>query len=102
MPRFILKLYISGQTWKSQQAVANLRRICEEELLGNAELVIVDVLEQPQLAEVDQILATPALVRELPLPVRCIVGDLSDYKKVRMGLGLDMHKSVRTKEGGGL
>ncbi len=88
MSRFVLKLYISGQTWKSQQAVANLQRICREELGTDTELMVIDVLEQPQLAEIDQILATPTLVRELPLPVRCIVGDLSDHAKVRMGLGL--------------
>jgi circadian clock protein KaiB len=89
MNRFVLKLYISGQTWKSQQAVCNLERICRNEISGDSELVVIDVLEQPQLAEDDQILATPTLVRELPLPVRCIVGDLSDFDKVRMGLGLE-------------
>lgn len=88
MDKYRLKLFITGQTPRSSRAIANLRRICEEELLRDCELVIIDVLEQPQLAEDHKILATPTLIREFPLPVRRIVGDLSDTKQVLLGLEL--------------
>ena len=83
-----LTLYVTGQTSKSQRAIANMHRICEEELNGQYELVIVDVLERPQLAEHEKILATPTLIKELPLPLRRIIGDLSDADKVLLGLDL--------------
>ena len=89
MNKYLLKLFITGQTQRSVSAIANLRRICEEWLGTDYELVIIDVLERPQLAEDDKILATPTLIRELPLPVRRIIGDLSDTKQVM--LGLDLH-----------
>ncbi len=88
MAKFLLKLYVTGQTPRSQRAVANLRRICEEELQGQYELVIIDVLERPQLAEDEKILATPTLVKELPVPIRRIIGDLSDSERVLLGLDL--------------
>ncbi len=88
MDKYILKLYITGQTPRSQRAIANLRRICEEELKGQYEMVVIDVLERPQLAEDEKILATPTLVKELPLPIRRIIGDLSDTEKVLIGLDL--------------
>jgi circadian clock protein KaiB len=68
------------------QAIANLRRICEQELQGQYELHIVDVLEQPQLAEDEKILATPTLIKRLPPPLRRVIGDLSDKDKVLLGL----------------
>ena len=73
---------------RSQQAIANLRRICEEELSGRYELVVIDVLERPQLAEDEKILATPTVVKELPHPIRRIIGDLSDSERVLLGLDL--------------
>ena len=76
-----------GQTPRSQQAIANLRRICEEELSGRYELVVIDVLERPQLAEDEKILATPTVVKELPHPIRRIIGDLSDSERVLLGPG---------------
>lgn len=85
-----LTLYVTGQTPNSQRAIANMRRICEDELGGQYELVIVDVLERPQLAEDDRILATPTLIKELPLPLRRIIGDLSDTEKVLLGLDLQV------------
>ncbi len=84
----MLKLYITGQTPRSSRAIANLRRICEEELDGQYELSIIDVLERPRLAEDERILATPTLVKELPPPIRHIIGDLSDTEQVLLGLDL--------------
>jgi circadian clock protein KaiB len=88
MNKYLLKLYITGHTSRSERAIANLHRICEGEQGRQCEIVIIDVLEHPQLAEDEKILATPALVKELPLPIRCIIGDLSDKEKVLLGLDL--------------
>src|SRR5437763_1000259 len=68
MPKYLLKLYITGQTPRSQRAIDNLRRICEDELSGQYEMQVIDVLERPQLAEDEKILATPTVVKELPVP----------------------------------
>ena len=94
MNRYVLKLYITGQTPRAERAVANLRQICEQELGQNFELLIVDVLQDPQQAEDQRILATPTLVREQPLPRRCIIGDLSDGQKVLMLLGITFYKNA--------
>jgi circadian clock protein KaiB len=83
---YLLKLYVTGKSPRAAQAIANLERICAEELGGRYELEIVDVLEQPQLAEDAKILATPTLVKQLPLPLRRVIGDLSDKDKVLLGL----------------
>jgi circadian clock protein KaiB len=83
-----LKLYIAGQTPRSLAALANLRRIVEEHLGSGYEIVVIDLLENPQLAKGDQILAVPTLVKDLPLPVRKIIGDLSDTERVLVGLDL--------------
>lgn len=88
MNKYILRLYITGQTPKSERAIENLRRICEEELSGQYQMVIIDVLERPQLAEDEKIMATPTLIKELPPPLRRIIGDLSDTEKVLLGLEL--------------
>lgn len=81
-----LRLYVAGQTPRSLQAFANLRRICEEHLAGRYRIEIIDLLEKPQLAKGDQILAIPTLVRTLPAPIRKIIGDLSNEDRVLMGL----------------
>jgi len=86
--RYLLKLFVAGTSTRAEQAIANLRRICEDELPGCYELVVVDVLNQPALAEEKKILAAPTLIREHPLPVRRVIGDLSDKKKVLAGIGL--------------
>lgn len=86
--KFVLKLYITGKTPKSEQSIANLRYICDRELANKYELIIIDVLEHPQLAEDEKILATPTLIKELPPPIRRIIGDLSDTQKVLLGLDL--------------
>ncbi len=84
---YVLTLYIAGPSVRSERAVANLRGICER-LPGRCELTIVDVLERPQLAERDRILATPTVIREFPLPRRRIIGDLSDVATVMLRLDL--------------
>ncbi len=86
MNNYILKLYISGNSPRAQAAIANLKRICEEDLAGRYVLEIVDVLEKPDAAEADKILATPTLVKQLPPPLRRVIGDLSDKEKVLLGL----------------
>ncbi len=83
-----LRLYIAGQTTKSIVALANLRRLCEEHLAGKYTIEVVDLLEHPQLAQGDQILAIPTLIRKLPPPVRKIIGDLSNTERVLVGLDL--------------
>jgi circadian clock protein KaiB len=88
MYKHLLKLYVTGQTPRSLQAIANLRRLCEEELRGEYEMIVIDVLERPQLAEDEKILATPTVVKELPAPIRRIIGDLSDSERVLLGLDL--------------
>ena len=99
MANYILKLYITGQTPKSERAIDNMRHICEEELEGQYELVIIDVLERPQLAEDEKILATPTLTKELPPPLRRVIGDLSDTDKVLLGLDIQQY-SNKSKKGG--
>lgn len=83
-----LRLYVAGQTPKCQAALANLKRICIEHLEGRYTLEVVDLLEHPQLAKGDQILAIPTLVRKLPEPVRKIIGDLSNSERTLVGLDL--------------
>src|SRR5689334_16284420 len=88
LPKYVLKLYVTGSTPRTQVAVANLRRICEAELGAEYDLEIIDVLENPQVAEDQRILATPTLVKQLPPPLRRVIGDLSDRDKVLFGLEL--------------
>ncbi len=83
-----LRLYVAGNTPKSVQALANLKQLCEEHLKGQYSIEVIDLLENPQLAAGDQILAIPTLVRKLPPPLRKIIGDLSDTERVLVGLDL--------------
>ena len=87
-PTWELRLYVAGQTAKSLQAFANLKRICEEHLGGKYEIEVVDLMKNPELAKGDQIFALPTLVRKLPEPVRKIIGDLSNTERVLVGLDL--------------
>jgi circadian clock protein KaiB len=84
-----LELYVVGRSPNSEAAVANLRRICEERLAGRYELLIIDVLENPEAAEAANIVATPTLIKRAPPPPRRIVGDLSATDAVLRGLGID-------------
>jgi circadian clock protein KaiB len=88
MEKYVIKLYVTGQTPRAQTAIDNLRRICERELGGRYDLDVIDVLQRPQLAEDEKILATPTVVKELPVPIRRIIGDLSDTERVLLGLDL--------------
>ncbi len=83
-----LRLYVAGQTARSLAAFQNLKRICEEHLKGQYRIEVIDLLENPQLARGDQIFAIPTLVRKLPVPVRKIIGDLSNTERVLVGLDL--------------
>ena len=83
-----LRLYTAGQTSRSVAALANLRKICEEHLAGRYTIEVIDLLERPQLAQGEQIVAIPTLVRHLPPPMRKIIGDLSNTERVLIGLDL--------------
>jgi len=89
-----LRLYVAGQTPKSLAALANLKKICNEHLTGRYKLHVIDLVKTPQLAQGDQILAIPTLVRNLPVPIRKIIGDLSDLEKVLVGLNLRENGTV--------
>lgn len=81
-----LRLYVAGQTPKSIVALANLKRICDQHLNGQYKVEVIDLMENPQLAQRDQIVAIPTLVRELPTPLKRIIGDLSNTDRVLVGL----------------
>ncbi|NTU42374.1 MAG: circadian clock protein KaiB [Nitrospirales bacterium] len=83
-----LRLYVAGQTPKSIEALANLRKICEEYLAGKYEIEVIDLLKKPQLAGRDNIVAVPMLIKRLPPPLQRFIGDLSDTEKVLAGLDL--------------
>lgn len=85
---WILRLYVAGQTPKALTALTNLKKICEEQLNGKYSIEVIDLLINPKLGGEDQILALPTLVRKLPVPVRKIIGDLSDTERVLVGLNL--------------
>ena len=89
--RYILKLYIAGQSPKSVLAIANLKVICEENLQGRYELEVIDLYQQPQLAQGEQIIAVPTLIKELPPPLRRIIGDMSNTERVLVGLDIRKH-----------
>jgi circadian clock protein KaiB len=86
LSKYILTLYVTGTSPRTKIAIDNLNRICSKELEGQYELEIVDVLENPQRAEDEKILATPTLIKQLPPPLRRVIGDLSDKDKVLLGL----------------
>ena len=88
--RYVLRLYIAGQTPRSLQALSNLRRICAEHLSGKYKVEVIDLIQKPQLAAGDQILAIPTLVRPLPKPARRIIGDLSNTERVLVGLDVQI------------
>jgi circadian clock protein KaiB len=83
-----LRLYVAGQTTKSLTALTNLKKLCEEYLAGRYQIEVIDLLQTPQLAAGDQILAIPTLVRKLPAPMKKIIGDLSNQERALVGLDL--------------
>jgi circadian clock protein KaiB len=88
---YVLRLYIAGATPQSSNAVEALRAVCEEHLRGRYELRVIDVFQQPELAESDEIIAVPTLVKKLPAPVSRVVGDLSNVHRIRVALDLAAH-----------
>jgi len=86
--RYALRLYVAGQTPKSVLAITNIKKICEENLQGRYDLEVIDLYQQPQLAQGEQIIAVPTLIRKLPPPLRRIIGDMSDTERVLVGLDL--------------
>ncbi len=95
MNKYLFKLYVTGKTKKSEKTIENLRRICDGQFCDQYELTVIDILEQPQLAVSEKILATPTLIKELPQPIRRIIGDLSDKEKVLEGLDLKHSTEVK-------
>lgn len=89
---YVLKLYVTGHTPRSIEAIASIRALCEEYLHGRYQLQVIDIYQHPQLAEGEQIIAAPTLIRLLPLPLRKLVGDMSDEEKVLLGLDLSKIK----------
>jgi len=87
-----LRLYVAGQTPKSQAAFSNLKKLCDEHLKGKCHIEVIDLIKNPRLAAGDQILAIPTLVRKLPEPIRKIIGDLSNTEKVLVGLDILPHQ----------
>jgi len=90
--RYVLRLYVTGATPQSVRAIANVKKLCEEYLKGRYELEVVDLYQQPQLAQGEQIIAAPTLIKKLPLPLRRIIGDMS--KTERVLVGLDLKKKI--------
>lgn len=89
---YLLRLYVTGITPKSTQAIANIKKICEEYLAGRYELEVIDIYQQPVLAKDEQIIAVPTLIKKLPLPLRKIIGDMSDTDRILLGLDLRTKK----------
>lgn len=90
--KYVLRLYVTGMTPRSIRAVENVRAICEEHLQGRYDLEVIDIYQQPTLAEGEQIIATPTLIKELPLPLRKVIGDMSSTERVLLGLDLRRSK----------
>jgi len=86
--QYVLRLYVTGKTPNSLRAIASLKEICEEYLQGRYHLQVIDIYQQPALAEGDQIVATPTLIKKLPAPLRRLIGDMSNRERVLVGLDL--------------
>ena len=90
--KYVLRLYISGSTSKSSRAIGNIKRICEQHLKNRYDLEVIDIYQQAHLARDEQIVAVPTLIKRLPLPLRRLIGDMSNQKKVLFGLDLRMRE----------
>ena len=93
--KYVLRLYVTGMTPKSTRAIANVQKLCEKYLEGAYELKVIDIYQQPQLAKGEQIIATTTLIKQLPLPFRKLIGDMSDTEKFLVGIDL---KSKNTED----
>jgi len=90
--KYVLRLYIAGITPRSTMAIASVKQICEEHLKGRYVLEVIDIYQQPKLAQGEQIIAAPTLIKKLPLPLRRLIGDMSDMEKFLVGLDLKTKK----------
>jgi circadian clock protein KaiB len=86
--KYVLRLYVTGMTPKSTQAIVNVQKLCETHLAGRYELKVIDMYQQPKLAKGEQIIATPTLIKKLPLPLRKLIGDMSDKERILVGIDL--------------
>jgi circadian clock protein KaiB len=93
--KYVLRLYVAGATPKSTQAILNIKKICEEHLLGRYELEVIDIYQQPTLAKGEQIVAVPTLVKKLPLPLRKFIGSMHDVDRILLGLDLKPKDEIR-------
>jgi circadian clock protein KaiB len=97
--KYVLRLYVTGMTPKSTLAIDNVQKLCEKYLEGFYELKIIDIYQQPKLAKEEQIIATPTLIKQLPLPIRRLIGDMSDTERCLAGIDLKTKKSeVRSQK----
>jgi circadian clock protein KaiB len=90
--KYILRLYVTGMTARAARTIENLRTFCEKHLAGRYELQVIDVYQQPELARTEQIVAVPTLIKKLPLPLRRLIGDMSDEARVLVGLDILPHQ----------
>jgi circadian clock protein KaiB len=97
--QYVLTLYVAGMRPRSQRAIDNIRRLCEEHLAGRYELQIIDIYQQPALAQGAQIIAAPTLVKKLPLPLRQIIGDMSDDGRVLVAMGIKLPENPEPPAG---
>ena len=97
--RYVLRLYVTGMTPRSARAVRNLQAICDQYLSGRYDLEVIDIYQQPVLTKGEQIIAAPTLIKKLPLPMRRIIGDMSNHERVLLGLDL---VPAPAKVGGGI
>ena len=86
--KHVLRLYVTGMTPKSTRAIANVQKLCEKHLAGSYELKVIDIYQQPKLVQGEQIIATPTLIKKLPLPLRRLIGDMSDMERFLVGIDL--------------
>jgi len=86
--KYVLRLYVTGMTPKSTRAIQNIKKICDEDLKGRCDLEVIDIYQRPMLAQGEQIIATPTLVKKLPLPLRRFIGDMADTERIVLGLDL--------------
>ena len=94
--KYVLRLYVTGMTPKSINAIENIRKICEENLKGRYELEVIDVYQQPEQAKKEEIIAAPTLIKKLPLPLRKFIGDMSNKEKILVGLNLIPQKEKQS------
>ncbi len=94
--KYVLRLYVTGMTSKSTRTIANVQKLCEKHLTGRYELDVIDIYQQLKLAQTEEIIATPTLIKKLPLPLRKLIGDMSDTERFLVGIGLKP-KSLKPK-----